>query len=126
MNTIAVAEAKRRTGSLPADVAWQPAGDLPAILAAVTDASMAEGVAWKLAPPRLFPDLWEISLDNDCILWGLPEAMRCWLEDDPPGCLIEADVTLALGAFTEFTRPEPRNTGIRGLPPGYDLGAALA
>jgi len=126
VNTIAVEEAKRRTGGLPQQVEWRPAGDLPAFLGAVTDASMAEGVAWKLAPLRLFPERWEISLDNDCILWAVPEAMRRWFDDDPSRCLIAADVRLALGAFTALTRPEPRNTGIRGFPPGYDLGAALA
>ena len=30
------------------------------------------------------------------------------------------------GWFAPLCGPEPRNTGIRGLPPGYDLGEALA
>jgi hypothetical protein len=86
---------------------------------------MAEGVAWKLAPLRLFEDRYELSLDNDCILWAVPEAMKAWLEEPEPRCLIAADDVLAHGAFQALTRPDPRNTGIRGLPPDYDLGASL-
>jgi hypothetical protein len=89
------------------------------------DQEMAEGVAWKLAPLRVFEDRFELSLDNDCILWAVPPAIKAWLEEEPPRCLIAADVKTAFGVFTDLTRPEPRNTGIRGLPPGYDLGAAL-
>jgi hypothetical protein len=87
---------------------------------------MADGVAWKLAPLRVFPDRYELSLDNDCILWAMPDAVRAWLDEDEPRCLIAGDVKLAHGAFADLTRPEPRNTGIRGLPPQYDLGAALS
>jgi hypothetical protein len=111
---------------VPDAVRWRPSGDLPPRLAAHLDAGMAEGVAWKLAPLRLFPDRYELALDNDCILWDLPSAMRAWLDEAEPRCLIAADDVPAHGAFTALTRPEPRNTGIRGLPPGYDLGAALA
>lgn len=126
VNTIAPQEARARTGMVPENVAWLPASDPPAVLNAHLDAEMAEGVAWKLAPLRLFPDRHELSLDNDCILWDVPEAVAAWLAEEPPRCLIAADVELAFGAFADLTRPEPRNTGIRGLPPGFDLGAALA
>ncbi|WP_230530902.1 hypothetical protein [Microvirga roseola] len=127
VNTVSVEEAQHRTGSVPDGVEWRiaSADDMPGFLQHYLDGSMAEGVAWKLAPLRLFPDRYEISLDNDCILWDMPEAIRAWLDESEPRCLIEADMKLAHGAFTDLTRPEPRNTGIRGLPPGYDLGAAL-
>ena len=126
VNSLPMEEARARTGALPAGVEWRPAGALPDVLRRHLDGGMAEGVAWKLAPLRCFPDRYELSLDNDCILWDLPDAVRVWLDEEPPRCLIAADVELALGAFAGLTRPEPRNTGIRGLPPGYDLGAALA
>jgi hypothetical protein len=87
---------------------------------------MAEGVAWKLAPLRLFPERFEIALDNDCTLWDIPDTVRTWRAEKPPRCLIAADVKSAFGAFAAITRPEPRNTGMRGFPPGYDPGAALA
>ena len=126
VNTLTVEEARARTGAVPAAVEWRPAGGLPDQLRRSLGPGMAEGVAWKFAPPRCFPDMFEIALDNDCILWDLPEAMRAWLAEAEPRCLIAADVELAHGAFTDLTRPEPRNAGIRGLPPGYDLVAALA
>ncbi|WEX10409.1 hypothetical protein [Chelativorans sp. AA-79] len=125
VNSLPPEEAKRRTGDVPRGVVWLAAGEPPGVLADFLDEEMAEGVAWKLAPPRVFPDIHELSLDNDCILWSVPPAIFAWMEEEAPRCLIAADVTLALGAFTEFTRPEPRNTGIRGLPPHHDLPAAL-
>lgn len=127
VNSLTVKTAQARTGALPAGIMWRTAGALPPILHRYLDRSMAEGVAWKLAPLRCFPDRYELSLDNDCILWDMPTAMHAWLSTaDEPRCLIAADVELAHGAFTDMTRREPRNTGIRGLPPGYDLGASLA
>ena len=45
----------------------------PKWLAAHVDEGMAEGVIWKMAPVRLFPDLREISFDNDVVLWSIPE-----------------------------------------------------
>ena len=61
---------------------------------------MAEGVAWKLAPPRLFPEACELSLDNDCMLWQMPEAIHAWLGDgDPARCLLAEDVRPAFGRF---------------------------
>lgn len=55
------------------------------------DPGLAEGVAWKLAPPRVFPDRFERSLDNDCILGEMPTAVRAWLERGE-GCAIAEDV----------------------------------
>jgi hypothetical protein len=126
VNGLDVDAARERTGGVPNAVTWRASGGMPASLAAYVDGGMADGVAWKLAPLRLFPDRYEVSLDNDCILWDVPAAVRDWLADDAPRCLIAADVVRAHGAFADMTRPEPRNTGIRGLPPGYDLERALA
>ena len=87
---------------------------------------MAEGVAWKLIPVRLFPRLHELSLDNDVILWALPPAMRDWLNaDDPRACLMAADVQPALGQFAEHCRHRALNSGVRGLPPGFDMEQRL-
>jgi hypothetical protein len=125
VNSVGIGEAQARTGHLPEGIVWRSAGDLPGFLQVHLDGAMAEGVAWKLAPLRAFPDRYELSLDNDCILWDLSDTMCTWLTEAEPRCLIAADVKLAHGAFTDLTRPEPRNAGIRGLPPGYDLGQAL-
>jgi hypothetical protein len=73
----------------------------------------------------VFPHRHELALDNDCILWDVPCPVGAWLAEETGRCLIAADVVPAFGVFAAVTRPEPRNTGIRGLPPGHDLGAAL-
>jgi len=127
VNSVDLEEVLRRTGPVPDAVAWHPAHGLPAALAGRLDAGMAEGVAWKFAPPRLFPELAELSLDNDLILWDRPEAVRAWLDDPAGGPFVLAeDVVPAFGRFAPWCGPEPRNTGIRGLPAGFDLTAALA
>jgi hypothetical protein len=124
VNRIAPEEARARTGPVPAAIEWRPPGAVPDQLRNVLDAGMAQGVAWKFAPLRLFPDRHELALDNDCILWAMPAAVRTWLAADDH-CLIAADVRAAFGRFAELCGPEPRNSGIRGLPPGFDLGAAF-
>jgi hypothetical protein len=126
VNTLSIDETRNRTGPLPPLVTWIEANaDIPAFLKPHLDDGLAEGVAWKLAPLRVFPDRHELSFDNDCILWSLPPAVAAWL-DDPSSCLLAADVIPALGRFGAVVGPRALNTGIRGLPPGFDLGAALA
>jgi len=85
---------------------------------------MAEGVAWKLAPLRLHPDYYELSLDNDCILWSMPPAVEQWLAHED-ALLLAADVAAMYGKFAPRCPPEPLNSGIRGLPPGFDFERAL-
>jgi hypothetical protein len=123
VNGIAPEEARQRTGPAPTEVMWRPPGQLPDFLRGFLDHGMAEGVAWKFAPLRLFPDRYELALDNDCILWALPNAICCWLASDQ--CLLAEDVREGFGQFASLCLPQPRNTGIRGLPPGFDLGEAL-
>jgi hypothetical protein len=78
-------------------------------------------------PLRAFPDRFELSLDNDVILWRIPSAMTAWLNSpDPAACLIAADVAPAFGQFAEFCAPVPRNSGIRGLGPETDFEQGLA
>lgn len=134
VNTIDPAAARRRTGTVPGmvpdvvgdAVTWRPATVTPEFLRPHLDAGMAEGTAWKLAPLRCFPDRHEIALDNDCILWALPDSLRDWLAaGDPHACLMAADVRLCHGQFTPWAGRQPGNTGIRGFPPGFDVGEAL-
>lgn len=127
VNTVPLAEASARVGPVPAPLRWIDATpQIPPMLRPHLDAGLAEGAAWKLAPPRIFDDLWEISLDNDCILWDLPDGMRGWLEARHPArCLLAEDVRACFGRFAALCGTEPRNAGIRGMPPGFDLGAAV-
>ncbi|HMB04203.1 MAG TPA: hypothetical protein VKP69_10760 [Isosphaeraceae bacterium] len=127
VNNITLDRARARTGDLPGPVRWLDAtGALPGFFAAHLDEGMAEGVGWKFAPLRLFPDRHELALDNDCILWEMPEAIRLWLDDDDPRrCVIAEDVRPCFGQFASLCGPEPRNSGIRGLLPGFDLEGML-
>jgi hypothetical protein len=48
-------------------------------------------------------DRWEISMDNDCVLWELPDGMRRWLERaDAEECLLAEDARALYGQFTRF------------------------
>lgn len=128
VNGLSPEEARARTGAVPPGVAWRRTTrrQLPAFLDACMDRGMAEGAGWKLSPPRLFPDRWELSLDNDVILWDLPAALRSWLEaGDPDATLIAEDVRACFGRFAAHCGDQPRNAGIRGFPPGFDLARAL-
>ena len=127
VNTISTGEAQRRTGEIPGSVEWVDANGLvPAWLKARVDAEMAEGVAWKLAPVRLFPNCYEISLDNDVILWRIPDVMQVWLtSSDPNGVIMAEDLERAFGQFSNICDSRPVNSGIRGLPPGFDYEQRL-
>lgn len=127
VNTIGVAEARRRTGPVPKGVRWVDAtGQVPEFVRPYLDPAMAEGVGWKFAPLRLFPEHFELSLDNDCILWDWPASLRAWLAPSGPArCLFAEDVARGLGQFSHLCGPAPRNSGIRGLPPGFDYQRAL-
>ena len=126
VNTVPLAQARERTGPVPDAVRWHDANhEVPAFLAAAFGPRMAHGMGWKLAPLRLFPDRYELSLDNDCILWSLPAALRDWLDGPPDACVMAEDVRGCYGLFELPRRAAPRNAGIRGLPPGFDLEGAL-
>lgn len=127
VNSLPLEAARTRLGDVAPLVDWHVSGGtLPGFLRGCLDDSLAEGVAWKFAPLRLFPDRFEVALDNDCILWDMPAAFRQWLDvSQTAACLLAEDVAPCFGQFAPLCGPEPRNTGIRGLPPGFDLAAAL-
>jgi hypothetical protein len=127
VNTISVRDAITRTGDIPAAVRWVRAGHtVPPWLRRHVSPEMAEGVAWKLLPVRVFPHLYELSLDNDVVLWSLPPALLDWLaSEEPEACLLAADVQPALGQFADLCNYRALNSGIRGLPPGFELETRL-
>jgi len=127
VNSLPLEEARRRVGFVPVPIEWlaSPA-ELPPCLQAHVDPGMAEGVAWKLTPLRLFPERFELSLDNDCILWEMPAAIEAWLRDARGArCVIAEDVRRCLGQFDDLCGPGAFRRGIRGLPPGFDLDEAF-
>jgi hypothetical protein len=126
VNSLSIDEAQSRTGPLSAEVEWRAVtrADIPDVLQSCFDDSLIEGMGWKLVPLRIYPDLYELALDNDCILWRLSEAMELWLQS-ADGYLFAEDVQRSLGSFDKICPPGSFNGGIRGLPPGKDLGAEL-
>ena len=126
VNSLSTVEARRRTGSIPVEVEWREVtrADLPEVLRSHFDESLIEGMGWKLVPLRTYPERYELALDNDCVLWNLPEAVRQWLQSEDATVIAE-DVERCLGSFDAICPPGSFNAGIRGLPPGKDLGAAL-
>ncbi len=126
VNTIPISRARDLCGELPPDIDWiDTTALLPHWLYPYFDVGMAEGVGWKFAPLRVFPDRYELALDNDCILWEMPPAVRDALAATPQACILAEDATTCLGQFTAACGPEPRNSGIRGTPATFDLATAL-
>lgn len=126
-NQVPLERVRRLTGEVPAPVKWcEITDEVPVFIRAHLNAGMAEGVGWKFAPLQVFPDLHELALDNDCILWEMPGAIREWIERaDSRTCVIAEDVRTCFGQFAHLCGQEPRNSGIRGLPAGFDYEAAL-
>jgi len=69
---------------------------------------------------RAFPDDYELAVDNDVILWRRPPALDAWLNGETP-FLLEEDVRRCFGVFDDLCPDHGVNSGIRGLPPGFDL-----
>jgi hypothetical protein len=125
-NSVSLEYAREQTGDLPPGVQWIEATHcLPEWLRPYLDGHMAEGVGWKFSPLRLFPDRYEIALDNDCIIWKVPRALQVTLAGQWPVCVLAEDVRCCFGQFADMCGAEPRNTGIRCTPPGFDLASAL-
>ncbi|MCU1259668.1 MAG: hypothetical protein JWO80_2553 [Bryobacterales bacterium] len=125
VNTIDPHAARARVGRMADYVEWHDSSDeIPPWLEPHLHANMAEGVAWKFAPVGLFSERHVLSLDNDVILWRLPAGIRNWL-DDGDSLLIAEDVLACYGQFASFCPDEPRNSGIVGFPPHYDVEVKL-
>ncbi len=127
VNTVPLERARALAGPVPPQTTWRAVtrAEIPSFLSERLAPNMAEGVAWKFAPLRLFPDHLELSLDNDCILWSVPPALERWrASGDRETCLMAEDVQRCLGRFEDLSGPVPINSGLRGLPPGFDLAGA--
>lgn len=125
VNSVSIDTARARTGKIPDFVWWRDtASELPDFLKDRFDRNMSEGVGWKFAPLRISPDRHELSLDNDVILWDIPQSLHQWLAQTER-CLIAEDVQRYLGQFDSFCPQGSYNSGIRGLPPNFEFGAAV-
>jgi hypothetical protein len=125
VNTIGIDVAAARVGDMAADVEWRQAdAEIPEWLNEYTDSGMAEGVAWKLAPLEIASDLPTIALDNDVVLWRMPDSICGWLEEGD-SLLIAQDVRSCYGIFGDWCPAAARNSGIRGTPAGFPLKQRL-
>ena len=126
VNSVALQVAQDRTGQLPEGVRWRVVerAEVPGWMAERLDGEMAEGVGWKLVPAQVFPERWEIALDNDCLVWAMPEGVREFLGRTDRTLMAE-DVDRCLGIFDAMAPAGTINSGIRGLPPGFDLTGGL-
>jgi hypothetical protein len=123
VNTLDLETARERVGPVARLAEWHDSShDLPDWILPYLDARMAEGVAWKFAPLRRLPDTCTLSLDNDVVLWNMPDSIRRWL-DDGDSLLIAEDVKACFGQFAPWCPPVPRNSGVRGYPPRFDAEA---
>ena len=127
VNSVPLELAKGRTGELPEGVSWREVGrdEVPGWLEARLDPEMAEGVGWKLVPAQVWPERWEIALDNDCIVWAMPEGMLEFLERRDRTLMAE-DADRCLGQFDALAPAGRINSGIRGVAAGVWAGGGVA
>lgn len=127
VHDLPLATARERAGSLPDGVHWRETGpeDVPDFVREHMADNESRNMLWRLAPLHVFHERYELALDNTCVLWALPTAVREWLRGEAGHCLLAADTCRGVGQFSDVCSPEPRNTGIRGLPPGFDYASAL-
>lgn len=124
VNSIRVDKARELTGEIPDGIEWRDnSREIPDFIREHLDGGLVEGVGWRFAPVRLFPNTYELALDNDCILWEMPGALRGWTTGD--WCVIAEDVAPYFGKFAHLCPRRPRNSGIRGLTPSFDYERAL-
>ncbi len=125
VNSTTLDTARAKTGEIPKYVEWKDTSkEIPDFLRPRFDQNMSEGVGWKFAPLHIFPEKHELSLDNDVILWEMPQSLREWLAQKTR-CLIAEDVQRYLGKFDGQCPPGCYNSGIRGLPPYFPLKDAV-
>jgi hypothetical protein len=127
VNSVPLDEARSRVGEIPKTIEWRDVThELDPLIRQYLDEGLAEGVGWKFAPLRVFADRYELALDNDCILWAAPRAVHEWLHGVESGtCVIAEDIRPCFGQFADLCGSEPRNSGIRGIPPSFDLRSVL-
>lgn len=86
------------------------------------DPEEAIGCGWKLAPPRLREDGYELFLDNDILIRKRLPSLDAWLSQSVP--IISEGLTRRrmFGAFDSYILPDIRAcAGLFGLPPGFNF-----
>jgi len=79
-----------------------------------------KGVAWKLYPPRIDQNNYEISIDNDIVFNKKIKEINEFLKSNKT--LILEDTCRAYGRFDNHINSQIKiNSGIYGMPPGFDF-----
>jgi hypothetical protein len=102
VNSLSVYDARRKTGDLPSGITWLESTeeDAPAFLRDHVYEGMAEGVAWKFAPLRFFPDRHELALEHQ-------EVRRCSLFTQ--SALSIGNSQIPIGAYSMYVIPRKEN-----------------
>jgi len=74
---------------------------------------------WKYIPIRTNINKYELLLDNDLILWKIPEIIRFWYNSE--NLLINSDWNGTNYGEVNFSRMQGLNAGILGYPPNYNF-----
>lgn len=80
-------------------------------------------VHWKLFPPRLDITRHELVIDNDILLFRRPKEIDLFLGSD--SVLLYQGLHGLYGQFDNVPQGLRINSGIYGLPPGYDFSGAI-
>lgn len=110
---------------------WKNDFPLPDIIPKEHDIDSAVGIPsgrqgsfWKLCPPRLDIDSYEIVADNDVIIQKRPDEIEIFLEKNK--VLISEDNLMAFGKYTKYIKSKKfYNSGLFGLPPEFDFKKLL-
>jgi hypothetical protein len=105
----------------------QSAIELDYPLTSIDDSSGAIGMAgwgWKLCPPRMRPDSYELWIDNDIIIRKRMPSLEPWLHSGIS--MISEGHRRAYGDFETLVSDEnPLCAGFFGLPPGFDFASRI-
>lgn len=86
----------------------------------------AGGTLWKVCPPRLRINAHEIIMDNDIVMMKKLPQIDEFLSSSER-CLVLEEPIRFYGIYDKlFGEKEFLNSGIMGLPPGYDFGRDIA
>lgn len=79
-----------------------------------------QGSFWKICPPRIDIDSYEIVADNDVLIQKCPIEIKEFVNQKK--VLVCEDNLMAFGKYTKFINPQkPYNSGLFGFYPGFDF-----
>jgi len=82
------------------------------------------GVSWKICPPRMRPESYELILDNDVVIHGTSDIFEKAIAENK--CLMTEGHFRNFGKYADKLPSKLRlNSGLIGLPPNYDFGKDL-